>query len=172
MDHIAPDSTWGHRARAAAVAGLIGQLLGDVVFTLFLFSPLARMGLGLSHPLIALMFIGLPVPVGAAIGWFHADRTTASIGRLAAWMFPLWKGPWLPDGSNYQSHQARWLRRPTVVAALSGLVVFVIDVGFNIAARHASLVQALVVGAIVGAVTAFATRYGLVRRDKRLKRDD
>ena len=50
--------------------------------------------------------------------------------------------------------------------------MFVVDVVFDIAARHASLVQALVVGAIVGTVTAFATRYGLVRRDKRLTKDE
>jgi hypothetical protein len=59
-----------------------------------------------------------------------------------------------------------------VVAALLGLVVFGIDVVFDIAARHASVIQALVVGAIVGTVTAFATRYGLARRDMRLKKDE
>ena len=59
-----------------------------------------------------------------------------------------------------------------MVAALAGLVVFGIDVAFDIAARHASVVQALVVGAIVGTVTAFATRYGLARRDQRLIKDE
>jgi len=59
-----------------------------------------------------------------------------------------------------------------VLAALSGLVVFGIDVVFDIATRHASLIQALVVGAIVGTVTAFATRYGLARRDRRLNKDE
>jgi hypothetical protein len=50
--------------------------------------------------------------------------------------------------------------------------VFGIDVVFDMAARHASVVQALVVGAIVGTVTAFATRYGLARRDQRLTKDE
>jgi hypothetical protein len=59
-----------------------------------------------------------------------------------------------------------------VVAALAGLVVFGVDVAFDIAARHASVVQALVVGAIVGTVIAFATRYGLARRNQRLTKDE
>lgn len=153
------DSTQRHRLQSALLGALAGQLFGDVLFILFLFSPLAELRLGIPHSAVALLFICLPVPVGGVVGWLKVDSTIALFRRT-----PFGKFAWLLPDDKGGGPPQRLSQHAMALATISGVLVFGIYVAFDLAIHHKGLVQAITVGAITGIIFACVIWYTLRRR--------
>ena len=154
------DSTQRHRLQSTLLGALAGQLFGDVLFILFLLSPLAEVRLGIPHSAVALLFIFLPVPVGGVVGWLKVDSTIALFRRTS-----FGKAWWLvPKDPSVHTRPQTISRHRLVLATISGVLVFGIYVAFELAMRHEGPVQAIAASAFTGIVFAFVIWYSLRRR--------
>jgi hypothetical protein len=72
-----------HPAAVSAVIGaLVGGALGTYGFIVFvLVAPTLQIHVGISHPLYAFLFITVPVPIGALVGWWQSARVL----RFGSW---------------------------------------------------------------------------------------
>ena len=153
------DSTPHRRLQSALLGAIAGQLFGDIVFTVFLLSPLAEVRLGIPHSVVALLFISLPVPVGGVVGWLKVDSTIALFRRT-----PFGKFAWLLPDDKGGGPPQRLSQHAMALATISGVLVFGIYVAFDLAIHHAGLVHAITVGAITGIIFACVGGYTLRRR--------
>jgi hypothetical protein len=72
---------------SAIVGGLAGGTLGTFGFVTFLFvAPPLHVKIGVSHALFTLLFIALPVPIGALVGWWQSVRVI----RFVSWWLASW----------------------------------------------------------------------------------
>jgi len=76
-----PHSGLHHPAALSAFVGaLAGGALGTYGFIAFVLVAPPRVNVGVSHALFALLFITVPVPIGALVGWWQHERVLR-VGR-------------------------------------------------------------------------------------------
>jgi hypothetical protein len=80
------------RVAAAALAALAFQLLAVYVFVLLvLLEPILKISIPVPHALVGLLIVFVPVPIGAALGWWRTDV----VHRLMKPLFVAWSRLWL-----------------------------------------------------------------------------
>jgi hypothetical protein len=91
-------------ALSAIIGASAGGALGTFGFIAFLFiAPPLHLKVGFSHALFAFLFITVPVPIGAIVGWWQSVRVI----RFANWWLGLWaarlqraSGPYVSDSED------------------------------------------------------------------------
>jgi hypothetical protein len=78
------------RLKGAVLGGVAGQLLGDYAAALLVLLAPSNIDLGIPHPLLLLLIIGIPVPIGCALGWWQAATVVRYGGRVLDYFSARW----------------------------------------------------------------------------------
>jgi hypothetical protein len=79
------------RLPAVIIGALGAQLLGDYLLIAFLMAePTVKITIPIPHYIFVLLVMSVPVPVGAAVGWFVPRRVMGVTQRLRSVLSRYW----------------------------------------------------------------------------------
>jgi len=146
---------------ASTLAGaVLGQLFGDGLCLLYLFSPIVQMGALSQHQVLAVLLITVPVPVGALVGALRPTRTIWLVRhlRLRTWSAQ-WSGAHSAHPTNDRLQYMR--RRRWQFSIGAGLFVLLAYTSWLLLGEGKPLAYSIAGGTITGLIACSGVSFAL-----------